>query len=174
MELLYYPHEFLDKQVNPFDFNNPIQDPKEIKKEMLEIMYDKDGVGISANQVGIDAQVFVMGSKHVPDKSAIFFNPKVVEASQETITDVEGCLSFPGIFVKVKRPAWIIAEFQDENGETKRGKILEYDARCYLHELDHLLGITYKDRVSKLKWDMAVKKSQKQLLKFKKQGIQYA
>jgi len=161
LDILLYPHEFLDKEVKPFDFNNPVKDPKELKQEMLETMYHYDGVGLSANQVGVDAQVFVMGSKHHRDASQIFINPKVLEASKETILDIEGCLSFPGIFVKINRPAWIIAEFQDENGETKTGKVEGYDARCYLHELDHLIGITYKDRTSKLKWDMATKKARK-------------
>jgi peptide deformylase len=168
LDILLYPHEFLNKQVQPFDFNKPIKDPKELKKEMLESMYSQDGVGLSANQVGVDAQVFVMGSRNYPEASQIFINPQVVEASKETTLDWEGCLSFPGIFVKINRPSWIVAQFQDENGETKTGRIEGYDARCYLHELDHLVGITYKDRTSKLKWDMAVKRSTKF---FKQRGL---
>jgi peptide deformylase len=108
-----------------------------------------------------------MGSKHVPEKSAIFINPKVLEASKETTLDWEGCLSFPGIYVQLHRPKWIVAEFYNEKGEKQVGKIEDYDARCYLHELDHLLGITYKDRASKLKWDMATKRADK----FKKRGL---
>lgn len=161
MDLLYYPDEFLNKTVKEVDFSNPGFDVEEAKKEMLQIMYDKDGVGLSANQVGLDAQLFVMGSKHAPDKSGIFINPKVLEASEETVLDWEGCLSFPGVFVQLRRPKWIVAQFQDEKGEIKTGRIEDYDARCYLHELDHLLGITYKDRSSKLKWDMATKKAKK-------------
>mgnify|MGYP000238497281 CR=1 FL=1 len=161
LDILLYPDEFLTKQVKPFDFEKPIKDPKEIKQEMLDSMYSKDGVGLSANQVGIDAQLFVMGSRHYPNQSQIFINPKVLEASNDMLLDWEGCLSFPGIFVKINRPSWIVAQFQDENGETKTGRIEGYDARCYLHELDHLVGITYKDRASKLKWDMAIKKAKK-------------
>jgi len=172
MNLIYYPDEFLNKQVKEFDFENPPFDLVETKKQMLEIMYEKDGVGLSANQVGLDAQLFVMGSKHVPDKSAIFVNPKVLQASEETVLDYEGCLSFPNIIVQLRRPKWIVAEFYNEKGEKQMGRIEDYDARCYLHELDHLLGITYKDRTSKLKWDMAVKKAKKLEQKLSK-GMQY-
>jgi peptide deformylase len=161
MELLYYPNAWLDKKLPEFDFNNPVVDPEELKTEMLNIMYDNDGVGLSASQVGVDTQAFVMGSKHAKDKSQIFFNPRVVEVSKETTLEYEGCLSFPGIFMKVNRPSWVHAQFQNEKGELQEGKILDYDARCYLHELDHLMGITFKDRVSKMKWDMAVKKAKK-------------
>jgi len=167
MNLIYYPDEFLNKQVKPVDFENPGMDLADVKNDMLDIMYASDGVGLSANQVGIDAQIFVMGSKHVPDKSAVFINPKVLEASKETTLDWEGCLSFPGVYVKLHRPKWIVAEFYNEKGEKQTGKIEEYDARCYLHELDHLLGITYKDRASGLKWEMAVKRANK----FKKRGL---
>lgn len=161
MELLYYPDTWLDKKLPEFDFNNPVVDPEELKTEMLNIMYDNDGVGLSANQVGVNAQVFVMGSKHAQEQSQIFINPKIVEVSKDMVLEYEGCLSFPGIYIKVNRPSWVHAQFHNEKGELQEGKILDYDARCYLHELDHLMGITYKDRVSKMKWDMAKKKAKK-------------
>tara|TARA_A200000159_G_C7309845_1_gene334065 strand:- start:1065 stop:1571 length:507 start_codon:yes stop_codon:yes gene_type:complete len=161
MELLYYPDEFLTKKLDEVNFEKPQVDVAEAKKEMLDIMFAQDGVGLSASQVGINAQMFVMGSKHFPDKASIFINPKVIQASEETILDIEGCLSFPGIFVQLHRPKWIVAEFMNEKGEKQTGRVEGYDARCYLHELDHLLGITYKDRASKLKWDMATKKAKK-------------
>ena len=86
------------------------------------------------------------------------------------ILDWEGCLSFPGVFVKINRPSWVVVEYQNEKGEIVNGKVEGYDARCYLHECDHLNGITYKDRVSKMKWDMATKRANKQI----KKGLTYA
>lgn len=171
LELVKYPQEILDRQMPAFDFENPIMDPKELKEKLLEIMFAQNGVGLSACQVGIETAAFVMGSKHHPDKAQIFINPVVLEASPEMILDWEGCLSFPNVFMKVKRPSYIIAEFFDENGEKQVGKIEGYDARCYLHECDHLNGIVFKDRVSKVKWDMATKRAKKIE---KEQGLQYA
>jgi peptide deformylase len=85
----------------------------------------------------------------------------VLQFTEETTLDVEGCLSFPNVYVKVKRPKEILVEFYNEELEKQQVKITGYSARCYLHELDHLLGITMKDRVSKMKWDMAQKKARK-------------
>ena len=79
-----------------------------------------------------------MGSKHF-DKAIIPSHPKVIQAREETIPDIEGCLSFPEYLKKKKklhRPKWIVAEFMNEKGEKQTGRIEGYDARCYLHELD--------------------------------------
>jgi peptide deformylase len=159
MKLVYYPNEFLNKKVKEVDLENPGFDPVELKAEMVELMLSSNGIGLSANQVGLDAQVFVMGDSL--ENSTICINPTVLEYTEETEDDVEGCLSFPNVFVKIKRPKEILAEWYNENLEKQTVKIEGYSAKCYLHELDHLLGITYKDRVSKLKWDMAVKKARK-------------
>jgi len=159
MELVYYPNDILDKEVKDVDIENPGFDPKELKEQMLEIMFANNGIGLSANQVGLDAKVFVMGDSK--ENCTLCINPTVLQYTSETVEDVEGCLSFPNIYVKVKRPKEILAEFYDENLEKQTVKIEGYSAKCYLHELDHLLGITFKDRVSKLKWDMAKKKARK-------------
>jgi peptide deformylase len=159
MKLLFHPDEFLSKQVKAVDLENPGFDPVELKKEMTELMLASNGIGLSANQVGLDAQVFVMGDS--VENSTICINPTVLQYTQETVDDIEGCLSFPNIFVKIKRPKEILAEWYDENLEKQTVKIEGYSAKCYLHELDHLLGITFKDRASKLKWNMATKKARK-------------
>ena len=159
MKLLFHPNEFLSKQVKAVDLENPGFDPVELKKEMTEFMLASNGIGLSANQVGLDAQVFVMGDS--VENSTICINPTVLQYVEETVDDVEGCLSFPNIFVKIKRPKEILAEWYDEHLEKQTVKIEGYSAKCYLHELDHLLGITFKDRASKLKWNMATKKAKK-------------
>src|SRR6056300_1148950 len=159
MNLVYYPNPFLDKQVKEVDLEEPGFNPVELKEQMVDLMLASNGIGLSANQIGLDAQVFVMGDKE--DNSTLCINPTVLQYTSETEDDYEGCLSFPNVFVKVKRPKEILAEFYDENLEKQTVKIEGYSAKCYLHELDHLLGITMKDRVSKLKWDMAQKKAKK-------------
>ena len=159
MKLLKYPDDFLNKKVKAVDLENPGFDPVELKKEMTELMLASNGIGLSANQVGLDAQVFVMGDS--VENSTICINPTVLQYTEETVDDIEGCLSFPNIYVKIKRPKEILAEWYNEKLEKQTVKIEGYSAKCYLHELDHLLGITFKDRASKLKWNMAEKKARK-------------
>ena len=159
MELVYYPNKFLEQEVTTVDLENPDFDPVELKKEMIDFMLTNNGIGLSANQIGLDAKVFVMGDNI--ENSTICINPTVLQYTSDIQNDYEGCLSFPNIFMRVKRPKEILAEFYDENLEKQTVKITDYSAKCYLHELDHLMGITFKDRVSKLKWDMAVKKARK-------------
>ena len=118
-----------------------------------------NGIGLAANQIGLDAKVFVMGDSE--ENSTMCINPTVLQYTEDTQDDIEGCLSFPNIFVKIKRPKEILAEWYDENLEKQTVKIEGYSAKCYLHEMDHLLGITFKDRASKLKWNMATKKAKK-------------
>lgn len=157
MNLLYYPNEFLEKQVDPVDLQSPGFDPTELKKEMVDLMLANNGIGLAANQIGLNAQVFVLGDSI--ENSSIMINPTILQYTEETTDGYEGCLSFPNIYVKVKRPKEILAKFWNENLEEVVTKIGGPTAKVYLHELDHLLGITIKDRVSKLKWDMAKKKS---------------
>ena len=159
MKLITYPNEILEREVKDVDLENPNFDPVELKKEMVEFMIANNGIGLSANQIGLDAKVFVMGDS--VENSTMCINPTVLQYTQDTVVDVEGCLSFPNVFVKIKRPKEILAKYWNENLEECTVKIEGYSAKCYLHELDHLLGITMKDRASTLKWDMAQKKAKK-------------
>ena len=159
MKLVYYPDPILDTELADFDLENPQYDPKQLKEDMTKIMLESHGIGLSACQVGLNFKAFVMGDS--PENATIHINPTVLQYTEETVTEIEGCLSFPNMYVKIKRPKEILAEFYNENLEKQTAKISGYSARCYLHELDHCLGITMKDRVSKLKWDMAQKKARK-------------
>jgi peptide deformylase len=126
---------------------------------MIETMFAHDGLGLSANQVGHRIRMFVMGHKDFPENAQAFFNPIVV-ANTNTVKDLEeGCLSFPGIYVNIKRPTAIKARWQNSSGEWQESEFSGYDCKCFLHELDHLEGIVFQDRVSTLKWALAVKKS---------------
>lgn len=159
MKLLYHPNEFLEREVKDVDFENPGFDPKELKDQMIDLMLQSNGIGLAANQIGLDAKVFVFGDSK--QNSTICFNPTILQYTKDTTVDVEGCLSFPNMFVKIKRPKEILARWYDENFEEQTVKIEGYSAKVYLHEFDHLVGVTIKDRVSKLKWDMATKRSRK-------------
>jgi peptide deformylase len=159
MELVHYPAEILNKQLKLVDIENIDFDPNELLKEMSDIMLGSDGVGLAACQVGIDRSLFIMGDKVAGVK--MFINPQVLQHTSDTSLDYEGCLSFPGMFVKVKRPKEILVQYFDEDLVQQTVKIDDYSARVFLHEWDHLQGITFKDRVSKLKWDRAAQKKNK-------------
>ena len=159
MELVYYPNTILNQELKDVDLENPGFDPLELKQQMTDVMLASGGIGLTASQVGLDHKLFIMGDK--PDNITMHINPTVLQYTEETVTEIEGCLSFPNMFVKIKRPKEVLAEFYDENLEKQTVRIIGYSARCYLHELDHCLGITFKDRASKLKWDMAKKKAKK-------------
>lgn len=159
MNLVYYPDPILNKELEDFDLKDPQYDPKELKEDMVKCMLDSNGIGLSACQVGLNFKAFVMGDSKT--NSTLCINPTILEYTEDTELELEGCLSFPNVYVKIKRPKEILAQFYDENLEQKVVKITGYSARCYLHELDHCLGITMKDRASKMKWNMAVKKAKK-------------
>lgn len=156
-----FPDSTLRQQIKEFDFSNTTIDTVQLEKDMLEFMYSNNAIGLAANQIGLDIRVFVMGHKDNPDKGKAFFNPVVVKCTESIAEMEEGCLSFPSIYVKVKRPTAIIAKWQNSKGEWEEGEFRGYDCKCFLHELDHLEGIVFKDRVSNLKWNLANKKRKK-------------
>ena len=161
MNIVKFPNDILRERMPEFDFANPSHDPVQLEKDMLDEMLKYDGIGLAANQVGIRARVFVMGSRANPEKGVAFFNPEVVANTEEMKDLEEGCLSFPGIFVKIKRPTKIKARWQNAQGEVMEGTFEGYECKCFLHELDHLEGIVFQDRVSPLKWALGVKKSKR-------------
>ena len=162
MNIVKFPNPILRERMPDFDFNNPILNPKELERQMLEFMYAQDGIGLAANQLGLTARVFVMGHRESPDAGMAFFNPIIIANTNETEDLEEGCLSFPGIYVKIKRPSAIKARWQNSSGEWEEGEFDGYNCKCFLHEFDHLEGITYQDRTSPLKWTMAAKKAKKE------------
>jgi peptide deformylase len=161
LQIIKFPNPILRQRMPEFDFSNPIIDPIELEKSMLELMFQYDGIGLAANQVGINTRVFTMGHRDNSDTAQAFFNPVIV-ANTDDIADMEeGCLSFPGIYVNIKRPTKIKARWQNSKGEFEEGEFDGYNCKCFLHEYDHLEGITFQDRVSTLKWALAVKKTKK-------------
>lgn len=161
LALQHDPFDLLHKPAQLFDFNQ--YDAQAIEAEMIKIMHQNQGIGLAANQVGLDAQIFVMGSHMIRDfpKPFAIINPEIIEVSENKILDREGCLSFPGIWLTVTRPEWIITRYTNARGGIEEVKIDGYLAKCFQHEFDHLHGICYTDRVSKLKLEMAQKKKRK-------------
>jgi peptide deformylase len=161
MNILKFTDPILKEKMPDFDFSNPTVDPVELEKQMIELMLSKDGIGLAANQVGVRARMFVMGHNSNPEMAQAFFNPEVLACTEDIEDLEEGCLSFPGIFVNIKRPTKIKVQWQNSKGEVQQDEFDGYNCKCFLHELDHLEGITFQDRISPLKWALAVKKSKK-------------
>lgn len=159
MNLVYYPNPILDKALTEVNVEDPGFDPVKLKKDMIDLMVKSKGLGLSACQVGLNYKLFVMGESH--KTSMMVINPEIIEVSEETVNEFEGCLSFPGIFVNISRPVSVSARWLDENFESHEGTIEGYGARCFLHEYEHLNGVVYKSKVSRLKWDRAFKKKGK-------------
>jgi peptide deformylase len=161
LSIIKFPNPVLRQKVEEFDFENCILDPVKLEQELIETMLAYDGIGLAAVQVGITLRVFVMGHRDNPDAAQAFFNPMVVAAVDEIEDLEEGCLSFPGIYVNIKRPKKILARWQNSQGEWQESEFDGYNCKCFLHELDHLEGIVFQDRVSTLKWALAIKKNKK-------------
>jgi len=113
LKIVKFPDPKLRQRMPEFDFSNPIMDPIELEKHMLELMFQHDGIGLAANQAGVETRVFVMGHRDNPDAAQAFFNPVIVENTQEIADMEEGCLSFPGMYVNIKRPKAIKARWQN-------------------------------------------------------------
>jgi peptide deformylase len=122
---------------------------------MMDRMTEMGGVALSAPQVGLDMSMFVMG---VNQTKIEVFNPTIISYSKEEMLMNEGSLSYPGILVIIKRPESIVVEYYNKNGELLRNEFQGLTARIFQHAYDHLQGITIKDKVSKLKWDLATKR----------------
>jgi peptide deformylase len=107
---------------------------------MYKAMYQHHGIGLAAIQVGYQKRMFVMDCTRSQTNEKVFINPEIVERSEETIRDNEGCLSSPGKTGDVSRHIRIILKYQDENGKEERKTFYNLEARCIQHEMDHLDG----------------------------------
>jgi peptide deformylase len=157
MKLVDSNDPVLRQECEKFNFLAPQVDLAEFTKDLVETMHENNGIGLSAIQVGVPLQIFTMYT----ETPTVFINPKILEVSEETIELEEGCLSFPGDLVKVKRPVWIIARFIQGNGKGHTQRFEGMSARVFQHEYDHMIGKNMFDHLSKLKREMYNKKKMK-------------
>ena len=164
LKLLTHPNPKLKEKLPDFDFDNPVIDPYVLEEEMVKLMYNANGIGLAANQVGVNARVFTIMTRNLEGVTEPFaaFNPKIVAASNDVEDGEEGCLSFPGLFFNIKRPAHVVVEFLDRDKNPVIIRLDGIDARCFQHELEHLDGICFTSKISSVKLAMAVKKQRKQ------------
>lgn len=113
--------------------------------DMLDTMRDAPGVGLAGPQVGVMERIFVW---ETDEEFGAVINPKIVSASDELVDGEEGCLSLPGLYYNVARPRSIVVEGLDENGDPIRWEVEDFRARVFQHEIDHLDGVLFVDRLS--------------------------
>jgi peptide deformylase len=161
--------QIMNEPVEMFDFANPPMDPTELSLELTRHMNHFKGVGLSANQLGLPYRVFAMVGK--PD--FVCFNPSITAATEELALLDEGCLSWPGLYAKIKRPANIRAKWYDVDGNVVVQKFSGISSRCFQHELEHLEGGRFIDHLSPFALQRA-RTAQEKLLKKVRRGLKNA
>lgn len=158
LNLVHQDDAILRKPANAVS-DDEIPNLKPLILDMFETLRAREGVGLSACQIGVDKSLFVI---EIEGNRRVFINPEVLTASEILAVYNEGCLSIPGLKLRVKRPVTATVTWTDEAGNKQVSDLQGLWARVWLHEYDHMKGILITDRVSKLVLDMGLKKAAKQ------------
>jgi len=155
MKLVEATNLVLTTPCQPFNFLNPPFEPVEFAKELVKDMYEYNGLGLAANQVGEPYRIFAMRGQ---PENFVCFNPRIVQPSEMEVVLEEGCLTYPGLLVKIKRPQHIRVRFQLPNGDTITKQFTGMTARVFQHEMDHLNGLVFFNRANRYHKELAFKK----------------
>ena len=136
-------------------------DRNKVKEDLIDSMKNYQGIGLSANQIGIMERVFVMYSNVKEREIIACFNPQILSVSNKKVLMDEGCLSYPGLWLKVNRPDAVEVSYEDENGELQKKAMFGLECRVFQHEYDHMEGTDFTQKVSNLKLNMALKRLEK-------------
>jgi len=145
------------------------EDLKELSALMVEQCRKYNGVGLSANQIGMNKRMFAIVAQ---DYEKVFFNPKIRSYSKDKVLMEEGCLSRPGLWLAVSRPKDIIIDYVDVEGRSVSQEMTGVLSRIFQHEYDHMEGIDFTERVSALKLARGKKKQAKTREKLMKRLVQ--
>ena len=143
LDLIPEDNQILHQKVKKCSYD---LDRKELSKTLVENMKHHDGLGLSANQIGIQERAFVMMCNLETNETITCFNPKIIKESKKTIQYDEGCLSYPDVFIKIERPKTIVVKYEDENKKVYKQKLKEFICRIFQHEYDHLEGVDFTQR----------------------------
>ena len=152
--IIKYPDPILSTPTINFNFIDPQIDQYELVQEMLKTMHENRGIALSSNQIGYSLRVFVMRGE---DQNYACFNPKIVHLSDDQNTLEEGCLSFPGINVKIKRSNSVRLRFSTASGGIDTKTFAGLTARAVQHEMDHLDGALFFNRANRYHREKAMK-----------------
>lgn len=158
VQLLKENDPLLREAATHYDFSVD-GDPTDLVKQMTKIMFENNGIGLAAPQVGVLKRLFIMGNS---DKLFVCINPTLISGG-EVLRDLEGCLSFPDLWLHVNRYKQIQVNYQDIEGKAIETKFDGLIARVYQHELDHLDGVCFDTRVGPVTLDFAKQKRKKRL-----------
>ena len=139
MKLVKHPDVFLKQDTHEIKFPLDILNKKLIA-DMVQAMYNNDGIGLAANQIGYNAKIFVMDVSNEKNNPQIFINPVIEKLAKEKLTEGEGCLSCPGKFIDVRRSTYIGLSWFCEHGKKQYKTFYNFPAKVVQHEMDHLNG----------------------------------
>ncbi|MDY3556461.1 peptide deformylase [Gemmata sp. JC717] len=163
MKIVRYPHPALRVKAKPVTAIDA--DIQKAAAQMVELMYRSEGLGLAAPQVTLDYQMIVLnplGEADQPEQEIVAINPVIVESKGATVNDREGCLSFPGLYQNVRRYKTVTVKFYNLKGELVQATAHDLAARVWQHEIDHLQGTLFIDKMGSL----GLSRSQRDLEKF--------
>ena len=169
IDLLPEDHPVLHQEPLTWIFDPPQADPKLMYEIMLENMVYHHGLGLSANQIGMPVKVFAMRIDE-SDNAIVCFNPEIQEESKKMVKMTEGCLSFPSLYLNKRRPKEVSVKYQNADGDFIYAHFEGLAARVFHHEMDHMMGKTFLDGVSKILLQSARRKQKTLIRKAKKDG----
>ena len=142
-ELVEPEHQLFHHRINSCSYN---LDRHHLSRVLIDNMIHHNGIGISANQIGIWERAFAMVRDLENNEVMVCFNPRIVKSYSEEVEMEEGCLSYPELFLKVKRPDKIVVKYEDEDKKTHKIKLQGLASRVFQHEYDHMEGIDFTQR----------------------------
>ena len=143
LQLTPNTHPILHERVKPCSKD---LDRHEISSILKENMFHYEGIGLSANQIGISERVFIMMLNMETEETITCFNPRIIKRYEDDVWFEEGCLSFPDEIINIQRPNRIVVKYEDEDKKDHKIKLDGLAARVFLHEFDHLEGIVFTER----------------------------
>jgi len=142
-ELVKPEHQLFHHRIQSCSYN---LDRHNLSKILIDNMIHHNGIGISANQIGIWERAFAMVRDLEHQEVMVCFNPRIIKSYTEEVEMEEGCLSYPELFLKIKRPDKIVVKYEDEDKKTHKIKLEGLASRVFQHEYDHMEGIDFTQR----------------------------
>ena len=142
-ELVEPEHQLFHHRIQSCSYN---LDRHHLSRVLIDNMIHHNGIGISANQIGIWERAFAMVRDLENNEVMVCFNPRIIKSYSEEVEMEEGCLSYPELFLKIKRPDKIIVKYEDEDKKTHKLKLQGLASRVFQHEYDHMEGIDFTQR----------------------------
>ena len=142
-ELVEPEHQLFHHRIQSCSYN---LDRHHLSRVLIDNMIHHEGIGISANQIGIWERAFAMVRDIENNEVMVCFNPRIIKSYSEEVEMEEGCLSYPELFLKIKRPDKIIVKYEDEDKKTHKLKLQGLASRVFQHEYDHMEGIDFTQR----------------------------